>query len=913
MKDPSGSDRELIKEISVLKKRVRDLERSKTGGNETGEAAGVNNLYPLSVLDAHPYPIYVCDPESYELLYCNRVLVESRGEPGRKKCYEYLQSRTAPCPFCTNDKILGENLGKNFVWDFQNETSLRWYRCLDRAITWADGRIVRYELAVDITDRREAEEALRKSEEKYKYLTESMNDIVWTTDLEMNTTYVSPSIEKVLGFTIEERMQQSLVDQLTPETLATTAEILFGELENDPEGDPDRSISLDLYYYHKDGSARCLETRLSFVRDEKGVPSGIYGLSRDVTERKRAQEALSRAEEKYRQLFDLESDAIFLIDNETGRILEANNAASLLYGYTREELLERKNRDLSAEPEQTRAATRKELSTVPLRYHRKKDGTVFAVDIRATHLTWNGRRSHLAAIRDITERKRAEEELLGEREKLQTLSNNAPFGMILLDSEGRFTYVNIKFTEIFGYSLSDIPDGRTWLRKAYPNNEYRHGVISAWKEDFREARPGEQKSKVFNVECADGTRKTVKFTTSVVGSGDYLMTCEDITEMTQLESHLRHAQKMESIGTLAGGIAHDFNNILTSLMGYASLMQMNMDKGNPVRRYADQIVSASRKAADLTRSLLTFSRQQPVTLTPLDMNNTIRAMKELLERLLTENIELRTSLTRDDTVVLADKSQMDQIFFNLATNARDAMPAGGTVTIETSVAAIDSAFIDANGFGKRGMYVLISVSDTGEGMDEATQEKIFDPFFTTKGIGKGTGLGLATVYGIMKQHGGYITVDSELNLGTTFRIYFPAASADVDEAHDAATPIATGNEKILIAEDDDGVRRLMREALQECGYTIIEAVDGQDAIDKFTGHPDIDLIVVDSVMPRKNGREVYAEIHGMDPDVRVLFTSGYTRDIVLDKGIEDGQFDFIAKPLLFASFLEKVREILDRQ
>jgi CheY-like chemotaxis protein len=256
---------------------------------------------------------------------------------------------------------------------------------------------------------------------------------------------------------------------------------------------------------------------------------------------------------------------------------------------------------------------------------------------------------------------------------------------------------------------------------------------------------------------------------------------------------------------------------------------------------------------------------------------------------------------------------MDQIFFNLATNARDAMPAGGTVTIETSVAAIDSAFIDANGFGKRGMYVLISVSDTGEGMDEATQEKIFDPFFTTKGIGKGTGLGLATVYGIMKQHGGYITVDSELNLGTTFRIYFPAASADVYEAHDAATPIATGNEKILIAEDDDGVRRLMREALQECGYTIIEAVDGQDAIDKFTGHPDIDLIVVDSVMPRKNGREVYAEIHGMDPDVRVLFTSGYTRDIVLDKGIEDGQFDFIAKPLLFASFLEKVREILDRQ
>ncbi len=909
MREPSSSNRELIEEISALKRKIQELERQQGKGDQ---APGEVDAHSLWIFDADPDPIYVSDPETYEMLYCNMVLVESLGKPGRRKCYEYLQHRSAPCPFCTNDRIFGENFGRTFVWDFQNEVNGRWYRCQDRAIVWSGGRIVRCELTVDITDRMEAEQALRKSEEKYRYLTESMNDIVWTTDLEMNTTYASPSLEKVLGFTVEERMEQPLVEQITPETLATAAEILTKEFEEDAGRDPDRFVSIDLHYYHKNGSVRCLETRLSFVRDAKGEPVGIYGLSRDVTERKEAQEAMLRAEEKYRRLFDLESDAIFLIDNETGQIIEANNAASLLYGYTKEELLGKKNRNLSAEPLQTIAATRQELNKIPLRYHRKKDGTIFPVEITATHLMWNGRKSHLATIRDITERKLAEEEVRREREKLQTLSDNAPFGMVLIDAGGRFTYANTKFTGLFGYNLTDIPDGRTWFRKLYPNSEYRHSVISAWLKDSGEARPGEPKSRVFVVLCRDGGRKTVKFITSPLGSGGYLMTCEDITEITQLESHLRHAQKMESIGTLAGGIAHDFNNILTSLMGYASLMQINAGKDNPLRRYADQVVSASRKAADLTKSLLTFSRQQPVTLAPLDMNNAIKATKELLQRLLTEDIELRTSLTADDTVVMADKSQMDQIFFNLVTNARDAMPAGGTITISTSVAAIDSAFIDVHGFGKPGRYVLISVRDSGEGMDEATQEKIFDPFFTTKELGKGTGLGLATVYGIMKQHGGYITVDSELNRGTTFRIYFPVALADVDETHSTPVPIEAGKEKILIAEDDEGVRRFMREALEEYGYKTIEAVDGEDAIAKFKSSRDINLAIIDSVMPKRNGREVYERIHKMDPDVRVLFTSGYTKDVALDKGIEAGRFDFIAKPLQLDRFLEKVREVLDR-
>jgi signal transduction histidine kinase len=392
----------------------------------------------------------------------------------------------------------------------------------------------------------------------------------------------------------------------------------------------------------------------------------------------------------------------------------------------------------------------------------------------------------------------------------------------------------------------------------------------------------------------------------------YLEICRDITHELMVESKLRQAQKMESIGTLAGGIAHDFNNILTALMGYANLMQIKIDESNPLRPYVDQILSASRKAADLTRSLSAFSRQQPVSFTPLNINSTIKATEKLLKRLLTEDIELRTSFAQDDTIVMADKSQMDQILFNLVTNARDAMPEGGVLTIETSIADIDDGFFGAHGFGKPGRYVLTTISDTGTGMDEATCEKIFDPFFTTKEVGRGTGLGLATVYGIMKQHGGYITVYSEINHGTTFRIYLPAAPIKVNDKQDSVTIIERGNETVLIAEDNEEVRSFMREALQEHGYKIIEATDGENAIEKFKQYRDIDLIVVDSVMPKKNGREVYKEIHGINPHIKVLFTSGHTKDVVLDKGIKDKELDFIAKPLSLNGFLQKVREVLDR-
>lgn len=384
-----------------------------------------------------------------------------------------------------------------------------------------------------------------------------------------------------------------------------------------------------------------------------------------------------------------------------------------------------------------------------------------------------------------------------------------------------------------------------------------------------------------------------------------------VEEKKKLETQLHQSQKMEAIGRLAGGIAHDFNNILTALTGYGTLLQMKMDKDDPLLMYVDQILSASQKAADLTQSLLAFSRQRPVTFASHNINKIIRGSEKLLKRLVTEDVVIRTVLAPEQPAIMTDATQIDQVLFNLASNARDAMPKGGVLTIETKQVELDDEFMTVHGYGKPGKYVLVSISDTGTGMDESEKEKIFDPFYTTKEVGKGTGLGLSTVYGIVKQHEGYITVDSEPGAGTTFHLYFPAACETAEKERPSQAPARGGNEAILIAEDNAAVRSLMREVLSQYGYFIVEAVDGTDAIEQFNRSGEIDLLILDSVMPGKNGREVYNEINNIKPGIRVLFTSGYTRDIVLDKGIEDRNFHFISKPVQPIALLNKVREVLD--
>jgi signal transduction histidine kinase/CheY-like chemotaxis protein len=405
----------------------------------------------------------------------------------------------------------------------------------------------------------------------------------------------------------------------------------------------------------------------------------------------------------------------------------------------------------------------------------------------------------------------------------------------------------------------------------------------------------------------------------IIGMGGIIVSTRKLrdkeAERKKLEDQLRHAQKMEAVGRLAGGVAHDFNNILTAVIGYSSLSLMKIGKDDPIRHNMEEVIKASRRGANLTQSLLAFSRKQIIDPRPMELNSVIDRVAKLLARLIGEDIKLETKLSDADLVVVADSSQLEQVLMNLATNARDAMPDGGLLQLETGRMTLDERFIAANNYGKPGNYAVISFTDTGVGMDAKTAERIFEPFFTTKEVGRGTGLGLSMAYGIVKQHEGYINVYSAPGKGTTFRIYLPLsqAAARSPEPDESVEPTRGGAETILVAEDDAPIRKLTTALLGEFGYRVIEAVDGEDAIEKIRIHGSrIDLLLLDVIMPRKNGREVYEEAKKLVPNVKVLFTSGYTADIIQKKGIiEEGQ-DFISKPVSPGELLKKIRESLER-
>ena len=386
------------------------------------------------------------------------------------------------------------------------------------------------------------------------------------------------------------------------------------------------------------------------------------------------------------------------------------------------------------------------------------------------------------------------------------------------------------------------------------------------------------------------------------------------TEKERLEEQLRHAQKMEAVGTLAGGIAHDFNNALTAIIGYGDLLKMRIDKDNPLRRNVDQILGAAQKAANLTQRLLAFSRKQLIEPRPVNLNESIKNVEKLLTRLIREDIEIKVKLSREVLIVMVDSGQIEQALMNLATNARDAMPDGGVLTITTESVELNGEFFKAGDYEGPGRYALLSVTDTGIGMEKKTRERVFDPFFTTKEVGKGTGLGLSMVYGIIKQHKGYITVCSKPGKGTTFKIYLRSSELKIEEKKSKTVgPAQGGKETVLIAEDDESVRMLSKEILERYGYNVLEATDGEDAVRGFMENKEkVQILLLDVVMPKKNGKEVYEEIVKIRPDIKALFISGYATDIMHKQGIIEEEINFISKPVSPEALLRKVREVLDK-
>ncbi len=501
--------------------------------------------------------------------------------------------------------------------------------------------------------------------------------------------------------------------------------------------------------------------------------------------------------------------------------------------------------------------------------------------------------------------------LAGSEEKYRLLFENNPHPMWVHDQDTlRFLAVNNAAQQAYGYSREEF------LSMTFADIRPAED-IPAPAGNSAHTTAGFDAGGVWRHRKKDGNTIFVEIAAHPVVFADHrarLVTATDITERRQLEGQLRQAQKMEAVGQLAGGVAHDFNNILTAISGYGNLLLMKLQADDPLRHNVEQILSSSERAARLTQSLLTYSRKQIINPKPVDINALVNRIALLLRRLIGEDIDLRTKLADARLMVMADSVQIDQALMNLSTNARDAMPSGGSLLIETARTVLDDDFKKLHAFGGKGAFALISITDTGLGMDEATRQRIFDPFFTTKDVGRGTGLGLAMVYGIVKQHNGLITVYSEPGNGSCFRIYLPLMPGDDSREDDvaAALPVPRGAETVLLAEDDDAVRNLTRTVLEQFGYRVIEARDGEDAVAKFSENADtVSLAILDVVMPKKNGLDTYNRLQELKPGIKALFMSGYTADIIHKKGILEKGLLFISKPSSPGDLLRKVREALD--
>ncbi len=509
-------------------------------------------------------------------------------------------------------------------------------------------------------------------------------------------------------------------------------------------------------------------------------------------------------------------------------------------------------------------------------------------------------------IKNVTELRRLEVE----RNMLSHALRQVNEGLGLFDLEGTIIFVNESFLDTFGYEREEVIGKNIGsFFSASIGYEFQLNILPAslkggWNGELKAARK-------------DGKEITVFMSTSTVKDDEgqpvvMVAVLNDITLHKQLEAQLRQSQKMEAIGQLAGGVAHDFNNLLTVIEGYIDLLKSKLNGNSSVEGYIKQMKKATERAVSLTRQLLTFSRRQVVQPKIIDVNNTIKELSKMLNRLIGEHIELITNLNHNVWKVKVDPSQFEQVLLNLIVNARDAMPKGGELTIETEQIKLDKNYQRFHPDVKPGDYVVIKVTDTGVGMSEEVQQRIFEPFFTTKEKGKGTGLGLATVYGIIKQNNGHITVRSELGKGTTFSVYLPAIKAKSyqEEDHVANTHLRGSGQQILVVEDEYLVRELICDTLRNLGYKVLEAANGEQALKVFEQHAnEIDLVLTDLIMPGMNGKKLADRLKREKPDVRLLFMTGYDDNAISKQGMVAEDIDYISKPFSPAKLAKKLDEV----
>jgi PAS domain S-box-containing protein len=640
---------------------------------------------------------------------------------------------------------------------------------------------------------------------------------------------------------------------------------------------------------------------------------GVEGFFVDITEWKRTHDALRTSEETFHKLFRFSPAVVTLSNQEDGRFIEVNNSFERVTGYRREEAIRYTPKELGlwADPvdfdesvKQLRAAGR--LHNLVHRF-RRKNGDV-GIGLTSLEMIELDRKSCvLSATLDITDQKKAEATMTS----LVTAIEHGEEQIVVTDLDGTIQYCNPAFEKVTGYSKDEVVGQNPRLLKSGKHS------IEFYRELWATLTNGDVWRGHLTNKKKDGTLYEEEATFSPIRDAlgrinGFVAIKRDVTERLELERQLLQAQKLESVGRLAGGVAHDFNNLLTVIKGYSEFLIKELKPYDPLLEHAHEIRQAGERAESLTKQLLAFGRKQVVAPRPLDLNTIIRDTEQMLQRLIGEDIVLTSSLRSFLWPVMADPNQIHQVIMNLAVNARDAMPDGGKLDIETTNVDLDKEGIARCPEATSGHYVLMTVTDTGHGMDETIRQQIFEPFYTTKEVGKGTGLGLSTVYGIIRQSGGWIDVSSTVGVGTSFRVYLPRTDAcPLEETIGSGALTQGGAETILVVEDQRAVRLLTKKVLEKYGYRVIEACDAQEAIAAAKNHgKGIHLLVTDVVLTGMNGRALSCHLKSICPNMRVLLMSGYATDVLAPRGVVERGMAFLPKPFSPNELAAKVREVL---
>lgn len=798
------------------------------------------------------------------------------------------------------------------------ETVMSFYSKFARMVSELGHRNVK--LARTLTERNNLLDSLKESNRRLDAAQRMAHIGTWEWDIKSGDIFWSDELYRIFGLQPgERRPSYELARELThPDDAALWKKALADSLES---GD---SFRLDYRGLRADGTVVWLHSEAKVERDNTGQPLMMLGTAHDITEFKRIEQELRASEERYRSIFSHSPLGIMHFD-ENGVIVDFNEKFSEIIGAPRETILGF-NMLHQLKDEKMLEAVRSCLAG-GTGYYEEDYLSVTGnklTPMRAIYsriLSQEGRfLGGVALFEDITDRKRAEQTIKNREQMLASILAASPVGIGWATDDRRMQWVNDAWLRIFGFQEAGQVKGQS-ARALYPSDEEFARVGEFVRRSLTEFRVAETEAKMVRRNGAIfDARLRFRAVDPVDQQKGFIAIVDDVSEKKMAEAEQEHlrsqlyqAQKMEAVGTLAGGIAHDFNNLLQVILGYSELLLAEKTEDDPERADLRTIHQAAHSGAELVRSLLMFTRRGESKPIVINLNRQIERTEKLLRRAIPKMIEIRLELADDLQNVSADPAQIEQILMNLAVNASDAMAHGGTLKILTANAYLDERYCRLHPETSPGEHVLLSVSDTGEGMTEETQEHIFEPFFSTKEIGRGTGLGLAMVYGIVQQHGGSIRCVSEVNSGTRFEIYFPAvrAAAEPSETLYRKMP-AGGTETILVVDDEYPVRDLAHRTLGRAGYRVLTAVDGPQALELFReNRDDISLVILDLIMPSMGGAECLAELLKIDPDVKVLIASGYSGEVTEGEAIQRGARGFLGKPFQREELLQQVRLTLD--